>query len=237
MSTSFLARAMQRRSFFQVAGASVAASTLLLAGCKDEPEPAPVTENVLAFSGYTNDANRTPIDDGILNYVYLIAQLEAAFYQKVVAAPPADLQSGELAYLTDLRDHELIHREYLKAILGSKIYDSTAPGTLEFTFTSFTLTTRAGVWAAAQQLEDIGAAAYNGAAKLLVVTANMLALAKIASVESRHAALAHEMVQSDSFGATIGADGLDDAKTPTEVFALIQPFVPIKLSAANLPTS
>ena len=129
MSTSFLARAMQRRSFFQVAGASVAASTLLLAGCKDEPEPAPVTENVLAFSGYTNDANRTPIDDGILNYVYLIAQLEAAFYQKVVAAPPADLQPGELAYLTDLRDHELIHREYLKAILGSKIYDSTAPGT------------------------------------------------------------------------------------------------------------
>ncbi|MBO0357588.1 ferritin-like domain-containing protein [Hymenobacter sp. BT186] len=235
MSTSFLVRAMQRRSFFKVAGASVAASTLVLAGCSDDPEPTPVAENVLAFSGFNSTGQ--PIDDGILNYAYLLTQLEAAFYLKVVAAPPADLQPGELAYLTDLRDHELIHREYLKAILGSKAYDSSAAAPLEFTFTSFTLTTRAGVWAAAQQLEDIGAAAYNGAGKLLTVTANLLALAKIASVESRHAALAHEMVQADSFGATIGADGLDDAKTPTEVFVLIQPFVPIKLSAANLPTT
>jgi hypothetical protein len=235
MSTSFLARAMQRRSFFKVAGASVAASTLVLAGCSDDPEPTPATENVLAFNGFDSQGN--VIDEGILNYVYLLTQLEAAFYQKVVAAPPTDLQQGELAYLTDLRDHELIHREYLKAIMGSKAYDSSAVTPLEFTFTSFTLTTRAGVWAAAQQLEDIGAAAYNGAGKLLVTTANLLALAKIASVESRHAALAHEMVQADSFGATIGADGLDDAKTPTEVFVLIQPFVPIKLSAANLPIS
>lgn len=228
---------MQRRSFFKAAGATVAASTLVLTGCSDDPEPTPVAENVLAFSGFTADANRTPIDDGILNYAYLLTQLEAAFYQKVVATPPADLQTGDLAYLTDLRDHELIHREYLKAILGSKTYDSGAASPMEFTFTSLTLTTRAGVWAAAQQLEDIGAAAYNGAGKLLTVTANLLALAKIASVESRHAALAHEMTQADSFGATIGADGLDDAKTPTEVFVLIQPFVPVKLSAANLPTS
>jgi hypothetical protein len=235
MSTSFLARAMQRRSFFQVAGASVAASTLLLAGCKDDPETAPAAENVLAFSGF--DGEGRPIDDGILNYAYLLTQLEAAFYQKVVAAPPTDLQPGELTYLTDLRDHEIIHREYMRAVLGSRAYDNGAATPIEFIFTSFTLTTRAGVWAAAQQLEDIGVAAYNGVGKLLVVPANLLALAKIASVESRHAALAHEMVQADSFGTTIGADGLDDAKTPTEVFVLIQPFIPIKLSAANLPTS
>lgn len=212
MSTFFLARAMQRRSFFKVAGASVAASTLALAGCTDDPDPTPTAETVLAFSGF--DANGAPIDDGILNYAYLLTQLEAAFYQKVVASPPADLLPGDLAYLTDLRDHELIHREYLKAILGSKTYDNGAATPLEFTFTSFTLTTRAGVWAAAQQLEDIVTAAYNGAGKLLTVTANLVALAKIASVESRHAALAHELVQTDSFGATIGTTGSTMPKRP-----------------------
>ncbi|WP_375437853.1 ferritin-like domain-containing protein [uncultured Hymenobacter sp.] len=236
-SVSFLARAMQRRSFFRVAGATLATSTLVLAGCKDDDkEPAaPVTTNVLAFNGF--DANGNPIDDGVLNYAYLLEQLEAAFYTKVVAAPPADLLPGELAFLTDLRDHELIHREYLKVALGSKAYDASATTPLAFNFSSLTLTTRVGVWTAAQQLEDIGVAAYNGAGKLLTVTANLLALGKIASVEARHAALVHEVLQSDSFASTVGADGLDDAKTPTEVIELIKPFLPIEVSVAALPTA
>lgn len=237
MSTLFLARAMQRRSFFRVAGATVAASTLVLAGCgDDDPDPAPApTDNGLVLNGF--DSNEQPIDDGLLNYAYLLEQLEAAFYQKVVAAPPADLLTGELAYLTDLRDHELIHREYLKAILGSRAYDATLSTPLEFNFSTFTLTTRVGVWTAAQQLEDIGVAAYNGAGKLLVQKHNLIALSKIASVEARHAALAHELLQSDSFASTVGADGLDDAKTPVEVLTLLEPYLPIKVSAANLSTT
>jgi hypothetical protein len=228
---------MQRRSFFRVAGATVAASTLVLAGCgDDDSEPTPsAVENQLVLNGF--DANGRPIDDGLLNYAYLLEQLEAAFYQKVVAAPPADLQTGELAYLTDLRDHELIHREYLRTLLGSKAYDVSSSTPLEFNFSSFTLTTRVGVWTAARQLEDIGVAAYNGAGKLLVKSSNLIALSKIASVEARHAALAHEVLQSDSFASTVGAEGLDDAKTPVEVLALLEPYLPIKVSAANLSTN
>ncbi|MDF7813256.1 ferritin-like domain-containing protein [Hymenobacter sp. YC55] len=237
MSTFFLARAMQRRSFFRAAGATLATSTLVLAGCKDDEEPAtPVVNNVIAFNGF-DTTTRQPIDDGVLNYAYLLEQLEAAFYQKVVASPPADLLPGELAYLTDLRDHELIHREYLKALLGSKAYDVSLAAPLEFNFSSLTLTTRVGVWTAARQLEDIGVAAYNGAGKLLVVTSNLLALGKLASVEARHAALVHEILQSDSFASTVGADGLDDAKTPTEVIELIKSFLPVEVSVAALPTT
>ncbi|MBC8085019.1 MAG: ferritin-like domain-containing protein [Hymenobacter sp.] len=225
---------MQRRSFFRVAGATVAASTLVLAGCGDDPEPTPpVVENVLTLRG--TDGEGRPIDDGILNYAYLLEQLEAAFYQQVVAAPPADLLPDELAYLTDLRDHELIHREYVKFLLGDKAYDAGLATPLVFNFSSFTLTTRIGVWTAAQQLEDLGVAAYNGAGKLLTLTSNVLALSKIASVEARHAASVHERVQADSFAATVGADGLDDAKTPIEVIALLEPYLPIRVSAADLP--
>ena len=234
---------MQRRSFFRVAGATLATSTLVLAGCKDDEEPVtPVVSNVLRL-GVVIDANGqetvTPEsqESGLLNYAYLLEQLEAAFYTKVVAAPPADLLTGELAYLTDLRDHELIHREYLRAALGAAVHDASLNTPLEFNFSSLTLTTRVGVWTAAQQLEDIGVAAYNGAGKLLNVTANLLALGKIASVEARHAALVHEVLQSDSFASTVGADGLDDAKTPTEVIELIKPFLPIEVSVAALPTA
>ncbi|UOQ65530.1 ferritin-like domain-containing protein [Hymenobacter volaticus] len=243
MSTFLSARAMQRRSFFRVAGATLATSTLVLAGCKDDEEPVtPVASNVLRLGVVTSASGAETVtqesqENGVLNYAYLLEQLEAAFYTQVVAAPPADLLSDELAYLTDLRDHELIHREYLKAALGASVYDASLSTPLKFNFSSFTLTTRVGVWTAAQQLEDIGVAAYNGAGKLLTVTTNLLALGKIASVEARHAALVHEVLQSDSFASTIGADGLDDAKTPTEVIELIKTLLPIEVSVAALPTA
>ena len=237
---SFLARTLQRRSFFQVAGAGAAASALLLAGCGKDNDPAPVVGNptlVLVVSAANNSVD---IAKTIQNYAYLLEQLEAAFYDKVVAAPPADLLPGELAYLTDLRDHELIHREYLRYILGSSAYDASLPARLEFNFSTFTLTTRAGVWAAARQLENLGVAAYNGAAKYLNGrddSDTLVALAKIASVEARHAALVNEILEPGSFAAPINATGLDDAKTLVEVIGLIQPFVPVEISTVSLPTT
>ncbi|UOQ53207.1 hypothetical protein [Hymenobacter cellulosivorans] len=82
-STSFLARSMRRRSFFRVAGATVAASTLVLSGCVgDEETVAPTTPDVPVVNLGTGDA-------GVLNYLLLLEQLEAAFYQRVVTTPRA----------------------------------------------------------------------------------------------------------------------------------------------------
>lgn len=228
LNSSFSARTLHRRSFFRLAGATAAASALVLAGCgkDDTVEPTPTT-GLVSFG---------KADFGVLNYAYLLEQLEAAFYDKVVTTPPTDLLPGELALLTDIRDHELIHREYLRYALGSNAYDNgVAP--LEFDFSSLTLTTRTGVWTAARQLENVGVAAYNGAAKLLTETGNLIALGKIVSMEARHAALAHEVLQSDSFASTVDANGLDAALTPAEVVVLIKPFLKVDVSTASLPTS
>jgi rubrerythrin len=229
---------LARRSFFRVAGAGAAASALILAGCgKDDPEP-PTPSSTLTLGSFvpTANANSDP-NITVLNYAYLLEQIEAAFYEKVVATPPADLQPGELAYLTDLRDHELIHREYLKYALGSSAYDASLSAPLVFNFATLTLTTRTGVWTAAQQLEEIGVAAYNGAAKYLTSAEHLNALGKIVSVEARHAALAREVLQPGSFADNVGTTGLDDAKSPAQIVALIQPFVPVEISTANLPTT
>jgi hypothetical protein len=235
--TSSPARMLARRSFFRVAGAGAAASALVLAGCGEDDPPAPVAStSTLNLGSFVATPNSDP-NISVLNYAYLLEQIEAAFYDKVVATPPTDLLPGELAYLTDLRDHELIHREYLKYALGTSAYDNTLATPLVFNFAAFTLTTRGGVWTAARQLEEIGVAAYNGAAKYLTSVEYLNALGKIVSVEARHAALAREVLQPGSFADNVGPTGLDDAKTPAQVVALIQPFVPVVISTANLPTT
>ena len=94
---------MRRRSFFRLAGATAATSALVLAGCVKDPVPPATGPSVFTLSGD---------DTGLLNLLYLLEQLEAAFYQKVLDALPADLQAGDKEALTALRDHEVIHRVF-----------------------------------------------------------------------------------------------------------------------------
>ncbi|WP_088844167.1 ferritin-like domain-containing protein [Hymenobacter gelipurpurascens] len=234
-STSFLARTVRRRSFFRVVGATAAATTLVLAGCNDDPDPTPVTT--------ANTLNLGSGDSGLLNYAYLLEQLEAAFYQKVVDAFPTDFTADDKAAFVDLRDHEVIHREFLRYALGTTAYDANIGTALVFDFSSFTLTTRAGVYAAARTLEDVGVAAYNGAGKLISEGTNLRLLGKIASVEARHAAFVRDQAQPGSFAAsdvvatTGDSAGLDIVKTPVEVAELIAKFLPVTLVATGLPVS
>lgn len=231
VSTSFLGRTLRRRSFLRVAGATAASSALVLAGCGDDT-PTPVT-NVVTITFANSDI-------GLLNYAYLLEQIEAAFYQKVVDSFPSDFTAEDKAAFIDLRDHEVIHREFLRYALNSNSYDINYSTPLVFNFSSFTLTTRAGVYAAARTLEDVGVAAYNGAGKLLTDPAYLKLLAKLASVEARHAAFVREQAQPGSFAAsdvitaTGPLAGLDIVKTPAEVAVLIAPFVPLPLVTDGL---
>ncbi|TGE19794.1 ferritin-like domain-containing protein [Hymenobacter elongatus] len=226
--SSFLARTMRRRSFFQAAGATVAASTLLLAGCGDDTTVEP------ALPPTTLSLGKGEI--GVANYAYLLEQLEAAFYQKVLDSPPSDFLAGELASFTELRDHEVIHREFFKQLLGT-----SAIPTLEFNFSSITFTTRAGVLAAARTFEDLGVAAYNGAGKLLSTKATLVLVGKIASVEARHAAFIRDLLQADPFAdavETTGAfAGLGRTLTPAQVIEAAAKFFPYTILVSDLPTA
>ncbi|WP_045687422.1 ferritin-like domain-containing protein [Hymenobacter sp. AT01-02] len=232
--TSFLERTIQRRSFFRVAGATAAASTLVLAGCVGSDDDNDETGPSVSTLRFTRD------DLGVLNYAYLLEHLEAAFYQKVVDAFPSDFTADDRAAFVDLRDHEVIHREFLRYALGTNAFDNVVP--IAFDFTSFNLTTRAGVYAAAQLLEDVGVGAYNGAGKLLTAPAYLKLVGKIASVESRHAAFVRDQAQPGSFAAADVVEntgtlaGLDTVKTPTQVAELIAKYVQATLIVTDLPT-
>ena len=173
-------------------------------------------------------------DIGILNYAYALEQLEAAFYTQVALTPYSGITALETALLTDIRDHEIAHREFFKKALGT----TNALPALEVNFSSITFSSRDSVLATAKTFEDLGVSAYNGAGRL-IVNADYLELAgKIVSVEARHAAYIRDLISNGSFAdsSVIDTSGLDKSRKPIEVLTMAKPFIKTALNASDLPS-
>jgi hypothetical protein len=172
-------------------------------------------------------------DVGILNYAYALEQLEAAFYTLIIDNAYSGMTSDETAMLTDIRDHEIAHREFLKAALGT-----WAIGPVEFDFSSIDFSSRDSVLAAAKSFEDLGVAAYNGAGPLLTDATNLLFAGKIVSVEARHAAYISDLISPGSFSDTVvDSNGLERSLKPEEVLLLAKPYMKAVFDTRQLPTS
>lgn len=217
--------ATSRRGFLGLAGVAGAA-TLALSACdsNDDNNDADVT---LDFSN----------DFGVLNYAYALEQLEAAFYVQVISTPYSGMTSAEMAILTDVRNHEVIHREFLKGALGSNAIGGLTPN-----FDAIRFNDRTSVLTTAKTFEDLGVAAYNGAGKYIKDTGYLTVAGKIVSVEARHAAVIRELLApgSDSFANLTdignGSDptkGLDGALKPDVVLRAAGAFIRQSVSARN----
>ena len=177
-----------RREFLRLLGigGTVVLLPSVFAACDDDDDP--------TGTGGTNQPVSLNLsnDFGILNYAYALEQLEAAFYTAVLASAVFNgLSVEEREVLTDLRDHEVIHREYFKAALGStnRIRDLA----LNTATVAPLVASRDAILKNAEMFEDLGVAAYNGAGKYLT-SADFLTMAgKIVSVEARHAATIRDM--------------------------------------------
>lgn len=173
-------------------------------------------------------------DIGILNYAYALEQLEAAFYTMVVEN---NYYSGatdkEKWVLEDIYKHEVAHRDFFKAALGS----AAIPG-LEVDFSSVDFNSRESVLGTAKVLENTGVGAYNGAGHLLENVNYLLVAGKIVSVEARHAAVISNLIEphSTAFVDVVNQQGLDLVYTPAEVLAAAGPFIATEINAENLPT-
>lgn len=224
-------KGMHRRKFFGVLGGS-ASVIAVAAACNNDNDVdnAPYDGAVVEADGTINLGRG---DTGVLNYAFALEQLEAAFYTQVVQTPYAGINNAELSLLTDIRDHEVAHQEFLKAALGAKGIPA-----LEVNFSAIDFTSRDSVMSTAQTFEDLGVSAYNGAGKLLTSPDLLLIAGKIVSVEARHAAFVRDMKSYGSFGASDVVDnsGLDVIRDPGTVLAAAAPFLTSKVSASNLPT-
>jgi hypothetical protein len=220
---------LKRRAFLKASGVATVTTALIIAGCDDDDNSKPMDEGVSLGTGNT----------AVLNYAYALEQLEAAFYTMVVAnaAFATTFSAEEQAILTDIRDHEIVHREFLKAALaGDAIAD------LEVDFGSVNFSNKESVLGTAKVFEDLGVAAYNGAGKLLTDDGLLLVAGKIVSVEARHAATIRDLLNpgsKDFAGDDVisTSNGFDRAMTPSEVLMAADPFVVTKINASGLPTS
>jgi hypothetical protein len=172
-------------------------------------------------------------DIGVLNYAYALEQLEAAFYTQVIETPYSGISDTELATLTEIRDHEIAHRDFLKKALGAKAIPD-----LEVNFSKIKFHSRASVLGTADVFENLGVAAYNGAGKLIQTVAYVAAAGSIVSVEARHAAAIAEMLHGYSASAVgaghIDANGLDGALSPKQVLPKAGPFIKTPVTAMSL---
>ena len=222
---------MHRRKFLGILGGT-ASVVAVAAACNNDDDNMPY-DGALVNADGSVDLGRG--DTGILNYAYALEQLEAAFYTQVVTTPYAGITDGEKALLTDIRDHEVSHREFFKAALGSK---GIPDGALKVNFSAINFADRTSVLTTAQTFEDLGVSAYNGAGKLIVSPDYLLLAGKIVSVEARHAAFVRDMVSYGSFASAPTVDaasGLDAINTTDYVLSQAQAFLTTKVSGANLP--
>jgi hypothetical protein len=219
-------KALHRRDFLRYtgyAGTAVAAGSILgLAACKDKDNDDNPSNGISFGSG----------DFAILNFAYALEQLEAAFYVQVVSTPYSGMTTGEKNLLTDVRDHEVAHREFFKAALGS----NAIPG-LEVDFSTINFTNRDSVLATAKAFEDLGVSAYNGAGRYIASGDYLLLAGKIVSVEARHAAYIRDLISNGSFAdsTVIDGNGLDKSRKPRAVLEIAGTYIKTKLDASTLP--
>lgn len=212
---------MARRSFLRYAGAGAASVGLLAVASCHKDHPINIPHGIDIGTG----------DTAILNYAYALEQLEAAFYTQVVLTPYSGISDTEKTLLTEIRDHEICHREFFKAALGAK-----AIGSLTVDFSSIDFTNRDKVLAAAKAFEDTGVQAYDGAGYLITNTDYLTIAGKIVSVEARHAALIRNLI---NFGDFAGADmvspttGLNSSLTIAQVLPIANTYLKTKVSAQN----
>lgn len=214
-------KSLSRRKFLGYTGAAAIAMAAVVSCNKDDNNSG---DGINLGSG----------DTGILNYAYALEQLEAAFYIQVAMTPFTGITATETALLTDIRDHEIAHREFFKSALGGNAIPA-----LEVNFSSINFSSRDSVLGTAKAFEDLGVSAYNGAGKLITLPDYLLLAGKIVSVEARHAALIRDLISNGTFAdsTTVNASGLDTSRTPAEVLAIAGSFLKSKLNANNLPTS
>lgn len=205
---------------------------LIAAGCSGTDTPTPTAADPYQLKLPAGDS-------GLLYYAYLMALAQTTLYQKVADAPPTDLTTAERAVFADLRDHAVVRQQTIRYLLDPAGTNQLLPTDFAFNLTKFTLTTRAGVLAAAQQLADLATAAYPVLLTLFTTSSipQRTLLLKLSSGQARHAAAVRDLLAPGSFA---NSDVVDSAgqlltKTPTEVTAALAPyFAPYVISVASL---
>ena len=217
-----------RKRFLKMIGGAGAVSAVgvLLAACGDDDDKSSASDTTSSDTKTSADGGMTE-DLAVLNYALTLEFLEARFYKQVIASGIVkDPKVGSIA--KKFGESEQEHVDALKATIkklgGTPV---KAPKT------KFEETLEKGLDAVlntAADVENLGAAAYLGAAGRITNKEVLAAALSIHSVEARHAAALNQLL-GRGFGGKGGlkgtlpdgafAKGMDEAS----VRAAVKPFL------------
>lgn len=208
-----------RRAFLRCTGVGAIAATgvAAAASCKKHPD-----ETVF------NTIDIGAGDVGVLNYAYALKQITAAFYIQLISNPYVETIPAETVLLTDIRDHEVVHREFFKTVLNKDAITS-----LSVDFSHIDFGKRDNVLSTAQMFEDLCVSAFNGVAYHLQDAVYLNSITKIVSVQARHAAYISSLAGYDGFAGSKAFDinAMDKAQSIAQILLVLNSFLRGKLSA------
>lgn len=208
---------VSRRKFLGYAG--IAGAGLFVASCKKE-------ENVVTEAGATDLGTN---DDGLLNLMFVIQQVEAGFYTTLLQNRYTGITVEEEAYFEEMLNHEIAHRELLRNYLAGR-------GTVVSTnFDDVNFSVRSSVMDNAELIENLAVATLNEAGRLFVAGEHVSIAAKMASLEARQAATISNMRSAGNFFGTVDVAGLEQGSLPSNTVTTINRFLSTKVSGNNLP--
>ncbi|MCB0696293.1 MAG: ferritin-like domain-containing protein [Chitinophagaceae bacterium] len=209
---------VSRRRFLGYAG-GLAGAGLLIASCGKDNTVAP-------------EAGATDLgvnDEGLINLMFVSQQVEAAFYTQVLLTPYSGMNPTEKLLLTDMRDHEIAHREFLRNYLKGK-------GTsVQTDFSSVNFDNKANVLENAEMIENLVVALNNEIGRLLVFSDNAAIVVKLATVEARHAGTISNFRNTGSFFGPVDVTGSEPGMLPSNAVTTLNRFLSTKVSGNNLP--
>ncbi len=206
-----------RRRFFQLAGGIAGAGLLLTAAsCRRTP----------ASDTYIGSG-----DAALLNYLYILKQVTVAFYAQAVATPYYGITLEETVLQVDLRDQEIVHREFFKRLLGTNAVKEITTQLSAVTFAD-----KKSFLTHASALEDLSVSAYAGVIRVLTNNDQILALSKISSVDARHAGYVRDLLSHNTFASVVGANSLDNVIAPLAGFTALEKYIETKFDISKLPT-
>jgi hypothetical protein len=184
-------------------------------------------------------AKRAEIDVTVFKFADVLEQLETQFYEQAIAKfQDADfINAGftstqiPVEQFQQILDDESTHSVVLQAALKSWGQEPITSCTFNF---DAGLTDVATMAATARVVENVGVAAYLGAASLLTDPLLLTAAGSILTVEARHQTILNVL----SGTGTAIPSAFDIAFTPSEVLALAAPFLagPCDLGVPANPT-
>lgn len=220
-----------RRSFLRALGmgGSIVLLPSVFAACRESTSSLVDPEVTAQLDSQQAVVLNLSNDVGILNYAFALEQLEAAFYTQVVAnaAFTSIFPREEQIVLRDLRDHEIVHREFFRAALGTNAIPD-----LTVNFGTVAFNNRGAVLSLAQTFEDLGVGAYNGAGRYLTNEAFLAVAGKIVSVEARHAS-AIRAIRAGNYTDQFAPNAFDPATPPAEVLAAAGRFITQRITLRN----